>query len=88
MNYQSLYGHKQKTIGRGSAGVQREGLSHDCIPASFIGGVNNKQIIVSILLFAIAVSLVISVIIPCSEQIKSTGDKTFGIVKNLNDNMR
>lgn len=47
-----------------------------------------NKIIVSILLFAIAVSLVISVIIPCSEQIKSTGDKTFGIVKNLNDNMR
>jgi hypothetical protein len=46
-----------------------------------------KSIIVKIILFAICVSLIIAVVIPISQQIKDTGQKTYDVVKNLNSNI-
>lgn len=46
-----------------------------------------KSIVTKIILFAIAVSLIIAVIIPISKQIKATGQKTFDVVKNLSSNI-
>ncbi len=46
-----------------------------------------NQILMKIILFAIAVALVIGIVIPLSGQVRETGQKTFTWVKNLNDNI-
>lgn len=53
-----------------------------------IGGVFISKVIISIMLLAIAVSVIIGSVVPCTEQIQNTGVKTFEIVKSLNDNIK
>jgi hypothetical protein len=40
-----------------------------------------KNIISSILLLSIVVALILSVVIPCAEEMKNTGTKSFNVIK-------
>lgn len=46
-----------------------------------------KNVIMTIILFALCVALVVGVVIPVTTLIKDTGEKSFNSVKNLNDNI-
>lgn len=47
-----------------------------------------KKVVIAIVLFAICMALVVSTVIPISQQIKDTGQKSFNAVKNTNSNIR
>jgi hypothetical protein len=46
-----------------------------------------NKVIFTIVLFAIGIALIISTVIPVSNQIKSTGSTVNAAVKNLNNNI-
>ena len=47
-----------------------------------------KKVIITIIFFAISISLIIGVILPIMNQIKGTGQKSFDSVKNMNNNIQ
>ncbi len=47
-----------------------------------------KNIVISIIMFAICVSLVIGTVLPVSDAISDTGEKIYKTVKELNDNIK
>lgn len=47
-----------------------------------------KNVIITIVLFAICIALVVGSVLPISEVISSTGDKVYMSVKRLNDNIK
>ncbi len=47
-----------------------------------------KNIVISIIMFAICVSLVIGTVLPVSDAISHTGEKVYKTVKELNDNIK
>lgn len=46
-----------------------------------------KNVIMTIILFAICVALVIGVVLPVAGLIRDSGQKSFSSVKNLSDNI-
>ncbi|OPX45638.1 hypothetical protein CLHUN_05750 [Ruminiclostridium hungatei] len=47
-----------------------------------------KNIIISIIMFAICVSLVMGTVLPVSDLIADAGEKVYKTVKELNDNIK
>jgi len=51
-------------------------------------GINMNKVIMTIIFFALCVALVIGVVIPITQQIKDTGQKSFDSVKNMSSNIQ